>query len=700
MFTLHIPYGTRIYSKGVPTTYILSRQVAQGGFWTIFEGSTDGGARVAVRLRDPDPEHIERIRRAFQIQAWGQSRVVQTFEFFEAAMLHEPSGRVVGPYWAMVLEYIPDGSLFDLLRSMDQRQAQQNVLWALREMALALGEIHSNDRDHGDPSSKNFLIAERGGMAELRAIDLDGSYGQESSVVFVYQQLNAWLHPSRETNPVARDLAERVRRDLSTAATSIRGVLCHGNQSGVKFGDPSVACGSIDPEVDTLLRSMQFLQLDTAAQVIERIDALFLRYPGRWAEKMPIQEARAILSRGGGATGYQTPGRHDDPYRTQEPQKQYPIEPETQVPVKAPTPRQAPPPALVPLARPTPSKASVPSLFIPGALVSVAAAITMAAAVFGSGFYFLAGRDVKAADQLAGQVRAACETSANPGGGPCVRWDAEAWDKGNSWLASQVAIIQDARKSAPRSDSAALAAGEVFTTQYIYKKDSESYQRAWDALTQATSSQDDDIAGAAIPAMARLVDHQAVIQNRGRKDGKVFDTLLLDDMTHWRKWSERWLEEAKADGSDATLALAWRMKGRSLLWGGDVQGALAAFKASTTHGSRASESALGTSHETWTNYNAVAAGAALCTAGSPDDRLSQDSDLLYKAWMACGYLEVGEYERAKEQFNLVSRRIEKEGVPKGGVCPAKENAADVARELAARASSGVHCSTSVLGISK
>ncbi len=128
----------------------LGKKLGQGGFGVVYQGTW---RMTDVAIKELIPEKLTpESSNEFEIEA-------QTMKNLRHPNIVQFYGFCVSPKYCIVMEYMPNGSLFDLLHS------SQTLLWDMRmriaiEMAKGLIYLHEENIVHRDIKSLNVLLDE------------------------------------------------------------------------------------------------------------------------------------------------------------------------------------------------------------------------------------------------------------------------------------------------------------------------------------------------------------------------------------------------------------------------------------------------------------------------------------------------------------------------------------------------------------
>lgn len=146
---------------------------------THIPSECDGGIPVAVKVfrsRTSGTARIKRLQGAGSVDVYArmqrqQKALIRDF-FGELKILSElrhPNitlllGAVTFPLFCIVTEYVPCGSLFDLLHRHNRSLSLDQLVRISKEIACALAYLHSKDILHCDLKSSNILLNEMGSV--------------------------------------------------------------------------------------------------------------------------------------------------------------------------------------------------------------------------------------------------------------------------------------------------------------------------------------------------------------------------------------------------------------------------------------------------------------------------------------------------------------------------------------------------------
>jgi serine/threonine protein kinase len=141
----------------IANRYLLEEQIGQGGMGIVFRGHdslTDQPVAIKVLKSDvikSNPAILERfLREAEALRQLNHPNIITIHQMVEEDNQHY-----------LVMEYIPGGSLRDLIESIPQIPLEQ-VLNITLDLADALTRAHRLDIIHRDIKPENILIAEDG----------------------------------------------------------------------------------------------------------------------------------------------------------------------------------------------------------------------------------------------------------------------------------------------------------------------------------------------------------------------------------------------------------------------------------------------------------------------------------------------------------------------------------------------------------
>jgi serine/threonine-protein kinase len=143
----------------LPPRYSGARHIARGGMGDIYR-ATDSvlGRAVAVKLLADRYAWDEDVRRRFTREALAAARLSGEAHIVTIYDVGEHNGR---PY--IVMEYLPGGSLEDVVREHGATTPAQALAW-LEDAAAALDAAHANGIVHRDVKPGNLLVDGRGAV--------------------------------------------------------------------------------------------------------------------------------------------------------------------------------------------------------------------------------------------------------------------------------------------------------------------------------------------------------------------------------------------------------------------------------------------------------------------------------------------------------------------------------------------------------
>jgi serine/threonine protein kinase len=141
----------------VANRFELDYLIGEGGVGRVYKGlDTQTGEPVAIKVLRPEvildaPDLVERFRREGEVlRELNHPNIVTELAMFEEAGQHY-----------IIMEYVPGGSLADLLRNQPQLPLELALAIGL-EVADALARAHHLDVIHRDIKPGNILLAEDG----------------------------------------------------------------------------------------------------------------------------------------------------------------------------------------------------------------------------------------------------------------------------------------------------------------------------------------------------------------------------------------------------------------------------------------------------------------------------------------------------------------------------------------------------------
>lgn len=143
--------------------YTILRRLDPGGMTEIYLASKKGSEPVILRCMRPEFARKRKWRKMF----FHGAEILQVLDHPNVVRILDVKRSYPLPY--MVLEYVPSRTLRSLILNRDAI-IHHNLLLLMRQMAAALGHVHSSGFLHLDFKPENLLVDEK---AHVTLIDFD-----------------------------------------------------------------------------------------------------------------------------------------------------------------------------------------------------------------------------------------------------------------------------------------------------------------------------------------------------------------------------------------------------------------------------------------------------------------------------------------------------------------------------------------------
>eukprot|EP01054_Gregarina_sp_Poly1_P006999 Gregarina_sp_Poly_1__6998@NODE_380_length_9076_cov_204_162726_g313_i0_p1_GENE_NODE_380_length_9076_cov_204_162726_g313_i0NODE_380_length_9076_cov_204_162726_g313_i0_p1_ORF_typecomplete_len810_score106_59Pkinase_Tyr/PF07714_17/2_3e62Pkinase/PF00069_25/5_6Pkinase/PF00069_25/3_1e54MORN/PF02493_20/16MORN/PF02493_20/1_4MORN/PF02493_20/0_00024MORN/PF02493_20/0_0087MORN/PF02493_20/1_6e03Kinaselike/PF14531_6/4_1e10Pkinase_fungal/PF17667_1/1_2e03Pkinase_fungal/PF17667_1/1_4e08Kdo/PF06293_14/9_3e09RIO1/PF len=192
----------------------------------VFRSRVSGASRLR-RLQDGSVDFYARMQRqqkALVRDFFGELKILSQLRHPNITLL---LGAVTFPLFCIVTEYVPCGSLFDLLHRHNRSLSLDQLVRIGKEIACALAYVHSKDILHCDLKSSNILLNEMGSV-KICDFGLAASFDNEEG----YWGTNLRRKPASEDGDVGSVLLgcvgthqwmapEVMRGEASTKASDV-----------------------------------------------------------------------------------------------------------------------------------------------------------------------------------------------------------------------------------------------------------------------------------------------------------------------------------------------------------------------------------------------------------------------------------------------------------------------------------------------